>query len=446
MNPRFLTYISILFSSLLITHSSYSQWVVCTGTVSGLGTFPVISVPNCSTIVLAGGTPNNPRVMRSTNSGESFQNITGNMTGPELFCVWAKTTDTIFAANGGSNGGAGGNAIVWKTVNGGVNWTTALTTGGTAGFINGIKFVRPEQKFGVIMSDAPTGTNPVMYKTHDGGETWTPQTVTSSGGATGSVSTVFITDSLFYGFGHSSTSRISMTTNGGSNWSFLDVSLQGNTTYGIDCGPNRNCFVMALNLPGMVKFNDLGQTQTLSTGTGVGGQPYVIWIRGTETAYIAGTIGLNGAVKRTTDTGNNWTQMTTASVNSILGMDYDYNLPNLCAYALAGNGSNVLKLTEEVIGIQQVNNVIPKNYLLEQNYPNPFNPTTNINYSIPKSGNVTIKIYNTLGALVNTLVNEHHSAGNYNVNFDAGGLSSGIYYYTITAGEFTDTKKMVLIK
>jgi hypothetical protein len=86
------------------------------------------------------------------------------------------------------------------------------------------------------------------------------------------------------------------------------------------------------------------------------------------------------------------------------------------------------------------------NYALMQNYPNPFNPNTTISYQLPKSGQVTIKVYDVLGNEVKTLVNEYKTAGSYLVNFDAGRLSSGMYIYKITAGGFTSAKKMTLIK
>jgi hypothetical protein len=89
---------------------------------------------------------------------------------------------------------------------------------------------------------------------------------------------------------------------------------------------------------------------------------------------------------------------------------------------------------------------LPNMYSLEQNYPNPFNPTTIISYNIPREGFVTLKVYNLLGQLVKTLVNEYKSPGSYKVNFDAGNLSSGIYFYVITAGDFNSVKKMILIK
>ncbi|MDP4116598.1 MAG: T9SS type A sorting domain-containing protein, partial [Bacteroidota bacterium] len=85
-------------------------------------------------------------------------------------------------------------------------------------------------------------------------------------------------------------------------------------------------------------------------------------------------------------------------------------------------------------------------YSISQNYPNPFNPATTISYQLPKNGQVTIKVYDMLGREVRTLVNENKPAGNYNVSFDAGSLSSGVYIYRIVAGDYTAAKKMTLIK
>ena len=85
-------------------------------------------------------------------------------------------------------------------------------------------------------------------------------------------------------------------------------------------------------------------------------------------------------------------------------------------------------------------------FSLSQNYPNPFNPVTTIHFMIPKSELVTIKVYDTLGKAVATLVNETKNAGEYNVSFNTSHLASGVYFYRITAGEFIDTKKMVLVK
>ena len=85
-------------------------------------------------------------------------------------------------------------------------------------------------------------------------------------------------------------------------------------------------------------------------------------------------------------------------------------------------------------------------YTLEQNYPNPFNPTTKIEYSIPKTSFVTLKVYDMLGREVATLVNEDKSVGIYTVNFDGSNLSSGIYFYQLKSGSFFETKKLILLR
>lgn len=98
------------------------------------------------------------------------------------------------------------------------------------------------------------------------------------------------------------------------------------------------------------------------------------------------------------------------------------------------------------IGITPISTEIPEEYSLEQNYPNPFNPVTNIRFDVAKSSNVILKIYDPAGNEIAVLVNESLNAGTYNYDFNAANYPSGVYFYVLTAGEFTSTKKMVLIK
>ena len=100
---------------------------------------------------------------------------------------------------------------------------------------------------------------------------------------------------------------------------------------------------------------------------------------------------------------------------------------------------------------EQENEQIPYAFDLKQNYPNPFNPSTTIEYSVPKSGNVTLKIYNTLGQLVSTLIDENFKPGEYSYNWNAGNFASGIYYYQVTMEDskgnvLTKSKKLILLK
>jgi len=117
------------------------------------------------------------------------------------------------------------------------------------------------------------------------------------------------------------------------------------------------------------------------------------------------------------------------------------NQSKIMNYILAENESQM-----NITGIEKVNQTLPQSFSLLQNYPNPFNPTTVIQYSIPKSGNVTLKVYNMIGQEVATLVNQEQSAGNYSVNFNASKLASGVYLYRIEAGNFSATKKLMLLK
>lgn len=99
-----------------------------------------------------------------------------------------------------------------------------------------------------------------------------------------------------------------------------------------------------------------------------------------------------------------------------------------------------------VIGINQISVLVPDKFTLEQNYPNPFNPSTNLEFGISRSGFVSLKIYDMLGKEVMTLVNSNLTPGTYKYDFDGTGLSSGIYYYTLSADNFSQTKRMTLIK
>lgn len=96
--------------------------------------------------------------------------------------------------------------------------------------------------------------------------------------------------------------------------------------------------------------------------------------------------------------------------------------------------------------VRQISSTVPNNFSLSQNYPNPFNPTTIINYSIPTTQYTILRVYNSLGKEVSTLVNENQSPGSYSVDFNGEGLPSGIYFYKLEAGDFVDTKRMILLK
>jgi hypothetical protein len=118
-------------------------------------------------------------------------------------------------------------------------------------------------------------------------------------------------------------------------------------------------------------------------------------------------------------------------------------------YENTSTGAKIFK-RNFVVGVEEISSEVPSSYKLEQNYPNPFNPSTTIQFSIPEKTIVKLEVFNSLGEHVSTLVSEELIAGNYKYEWDAefaaGGLSSGIYYYKLSANDFVQTKKLVLLK
>lgn len=110
------------------------------------------------------------------------------------------------------------------------------------------------------------------------------------------------------------------------------------------------------------------------------------------------------------------------------------------SFEVLGCGPNLL------VGVNDPASQLPSVYSLSQNYPNPFNPSTKISFALPQAGNVKIVVFDLLGREVEVLVNEFRTAGNHTVDFNAASLASGVYFYKIEAGDFTATKKMLLIK
>lgn len=147
-----------------------------------------------------------------------------------------------------------------------------------------------------------------------------------------------------------------------------------------------------------------------------------------------------------------YTQNTTVNSTSAPNMTWHNHLDNSAGCTMTGGSvqttrPNICMQMNLLVGNGSQNySEIPKVFSLAQNYPNPFNPVTSIKYSVPKQSLVKLVIYDIIGREVTALVNEVKTPGNYSVSFDASNFASGVYFYKMEAGEFTDVKKMVLIK
>jgi hypothetical protein len=119
---------------------------------------------------------------------------------------------------------------------------------------------------------------------------------------------------------------------------------------------------------------------------------------------------------------------------------------NSAVFNLAGLESKVYNINQySITSVPDVPATV-YSYSLSQNYPNPFNPSTTIRYSIPERAKVTLKIFDITGRELLTLLNGELNAGNYELNFNASKLSSGVYFYTLRSNTFSSTKKMLLLK
>ncbi len=143
------------------------------------------------------------------------------------------------------------------------------------------------------------------------------------------------------------------------------------------------------------------------------------------------------------------TTETWISVDIPLSAFAPVDLTNVFQFKFDGNGTIYLDniyFSTRLSDVREVGNSFPSDFTLEQNYPNPFNPSTNIRFSLPEANQVTLKVFDMLGQEVTTLVNEFINAGSYEVTFDASNLPTGIYTYSLTAGNFQSVKKMMLIR
>jgi hypothetical protein len=155
-------------------------------------------------------------------------------------------------------------------------------------------------------------------------------------------------------------------------------------------------------------------------------------------------VGSGGGVFLSTNNGTSWTL-----VNS--------GLTNISVYALAVSGTNLFAgpdgggvwrrpLSDIITSIHITSSELPSEFFLRQNYPNPFNPTTTIKFQITISKFVKLSVFDMLGHEVATLMNEQLKPGMYEVEWDGTGYSSGTYYYKLFAGDYVETKKMILMK
>lgn len=164
---------------------------------------------------------------------------------------------------------------------------------------------------------------------------------------------------------------------------------------------------------------------------------------------------VNGSTGENVNSGGTWTNGQTFTKSFTTTLNSAWVASNCKFQIFVYKDNNPLNMGEiqqgikyevPIVGVSNQNNGVPLQYELSQNYPNPFNPVTNVKFAVPKDGNVSFKIYDAVGRVIDVYLDGYVKAGFYNAEIDGSNLSSGIYFYTLSAKEFTETKKMVLVK
>jgi len=364
----------------------------------------------------------------------------------------------------------GTNGIAFKTTNGGNTWQQMfIETYG--GWLFSVRFIN--DNIGWVAGDV-FGQIP---KTTNSGSYWFAQYIPTYY----YLVDIFFIDE-FYGWGVGQSGVIVTTTNGGSIWS---TQSSGVTIELRDVHFIKDNKGWVAGLGGIILYSDNGGVSWYQQNSNTTNDLYAVFFIDEFTGWIVGNNGLvlktnNGGIpvelvsfngkcesdkvllswSTASEINNSGFEIqrrkegeyerigfvegngTTTENNDYLFVDKDIT-PGTYHYRLKQiNYDGSFEYSNEI----EVELNSPLEFVLEQNFPNPFNPITTIEYSVPSTEFVSLNVYNSMGEIVNTLVNEQQSAGKYTVRFESENLASGIYLYKIKAGDFVETKKMALMK
>jgi len=370
------------------------------------------------------------------------------------------------------NGWAVGSfGAVVHTTNGGENWNQQSS--GSNKDLNCVHFI--DSITGWIC-----GSQGTILKTTDGGNSWSPQ---NSATVFNLLSVHFANDSVGWVVGTNGT--ISKTTNGGTNWitqnspftevindvdfvddlygwaaTFESGSVETTIIKTTDGGDFWELVTLPMLIPlpvFSVDFIDrntgwvVGYLEIIykSIDGGYNWFEQQLGLSSTPEGFLSvsfadenngWTVGYDGVIGHTSDGGDHWTAQSSGTSDIL----WDVYIVNPNAGWIVGDNGLILKYTTTV-SVNEDESALDE-FILNNNYPNPFNPITNIQFRISNFEFVSLKVYDVLGNLVATLVNEEKPVGVYEVEFDATKLTSGIYFYQLKSGSFIKTKKMIFIK
>jgi photosystem II stability/assembly factor-like uncharacterized protein len=410
----------ILTIGILFQRIIFSQWVV-QYTSNPAQTVMSIRFYNNNTGYYSGVRYDNStmNVYKTTNGGVNFTSQNSNLLAQRFMCEWIFNPDTVlFGGNYGK---------IIKTVNGGSNWN--LVYADTTLQFWSLFFVNHNTGF-------VSGSSGTIMKTTNRGDNWSTLTTGIQNALDGMW---FVNENTGYVGG---SNIILKTTNAGQTWVNkigLFISFEtAEALYFSDA--NTGYYCTNTSSARIVKTTDGGNTWTLIHSQEGYNGAWGMSFTSSMTGYVCTG---SGKVLKTTNAGANWDEQSTPLTENL----YEINFPSADTGYISSWSGKILKTTNGGITfIGKINNEVPDKFKLNQNYPNPFNPSTNISFSIPSNEFVQLQVFDVNGRIVSEPVNENLTPGNYEITFNSENLSSGIYYYRLSKGSFSETKKMILLK
>jgi photosystem II stability/assembly factor-like uncharacterized protein len=433
--------ISSLLVLFLFNYAALSQ-ATCTEQVSGVTTTLTSVFAMTSQQLWVCGY--NATVLRTTNGGTNWINVSGNgipMTRLLVNVAGISTTTAIVSGYEGTT------TYVYHTSNSGANWTQVFMQA-NGGFINSVNMRSGSAGF---MQGDPVGGRWSLWKTTNGGLNWDstglylPQAGAEAGWNNSMVTHNGGTPGPFMWFG-TNNSRIYYSTNGGVSWNVQSTAPEVNA-YSVYFPYNPTSEGLSGGAT-LIRTSNLGSSWSAAASTGTGNingitgtnlvtdntvLPYTWYIRSNNNIYYSGNNGSSWVINYTAPAGN-YRHITLTDFSSIGTW-----------YAVRDNGG-ITKGTYSISSVNPVLSEIPGEFSLMQNYPNPFNPSTTFKFSIPEKSFVTLKVYNSIGVEIETIVKGELSPSTYEAKWEASKYSSGVYFYSLQTIGFSETKKMILIK
>lgn len=337
---------------------------------------------------------------------------------------------------------------LFKTTNGGESWDSIYT------FPYSISDIKLTDSKNLFITSEHSGKK-ILLRTSDGGKSW--QTLSYGSNQFTGGKLCLINEIIMYSI--NSCCSFSKSLNGGKDWVLFSNGLPGviisvgNAQF-VD---ENNGFITGRGVNYLV--GDNGNYYPIFAHTSNGGMnwdfKYIFGAGGTGITDLHFANSKKGwllANNKIYYTENKFTSKDSTDLNihsfAFLNDSRSWGTANKSIYKTLDGWRSFQNVFNLTTNIDVSKSIIPTSYSLSQNYPNPFNPETTINYSLPKSEHVTLKVFDMLGCEVATLVDEFKQAGTYNYKFSIINhkLSSGIYFYRLTAGSYSATKKFILMK